>query len=155
MAKIADSDRTTHLYVVGATGTGKTKFLEFLIRQDINRGHGFGVVDPHGDLFEDVKGYLAWWRASLATKTSATESSSSTRPTHSSPSPSTRSKICPASRSPSRPGAGRRLRKIWSDSWGARMEDLLRNTLIALGEAELTLAELPRFLTAESLRIGS
>ena len=59
MAKIREADRATHLYVVGASGTGKSKFLEFLIRQDIRKGNGFGVIDPHGDLIEDVKGYLA------------------------------------------------------------------------------------------------
>jgi len=59
MAKIAQKDRATHLYVIGATGTGKTKFLEFLISQDIQQGIGFGVIDPHGDLIEDIKGILA------------------------------------------------------------------------------------------------
>jgi len=59
MAKIRDEDRATHLYVIGATGTGKTKFLEFLIRQDVEKENGFGVIDPHGDLFEDVKGFLS------------------------------------------------------------------------------------------------
>ena len=59
MAKIADKDRATHFYVIGATGTGKTKFLEFLIYQDIRKGNGFGVIDPHGDLVEDIKGFLA------------------------------------------------------------------------------------------------
>ena len=59
MAKIRESDRRTHFYVVGASGTGKSKFLEWLIRQDVAKGNGFGVIDPHGDLIEDVKGYLA------------------------------------------------------------------------------------------------
>ena len=59
MAKIAQKDRATHLYVIGATGAGKTKFLEFLISQDIQQGVGFGVIDSHGDLIEDIKGILA------------------------------------------------------------------------------------------------
>ena len=59
MAKIAEEDRTTHFYVIGATGTGKTKFLEYLIQQDVNKENGFGVIDPHGDLIEDIKGYIA------------------------------------------------------------------------------------------------
>lgn len=58
MAKIPEKDRSTHLYVIGATGTGKTKFLEFLILQDIEKGNGFGVIDPHGDSIEDIKAYL-------------------------------------------------------------------------------------------------
>lgn len=58
MAKIAEEDRSTHFYVIGATGTGKTKFLEYLIQQDIEKGNGFGVIDPHGDLIEDIKSFL-------------------------------------------------------------------------------------------------
>ncbi len=44
------------------------------------------------------------------------------------------------------------LKKIWADSWGVRMEDLMRNSLIALGEAGLTLAELVQFLTRRAFR---
>jgi len=54
MAKIREEDRKIHFYVVGASGTGKSKFLEFLIRQDVEKGNGFGVIDPHGDLIEDI-----------------------------------------------------------------------------------------------------
>ena len=44
------------------------------------------------------------------------------------------------------------FKKIWGDSWGARMEDLLKNTLIALIQNNLTLAELPLFLTNTEVR---
>ena len=59
MAKIGQRDRATHMYVIGSTGSGKTKFLEFLISQDIKERNGFGVIDPHGDLIEDIKGFLS------------------------------------------------------------------------------------------------
>ncbi|MFH0852619.1 MAG: hypothetical protein V1845_03380, partial [bacterium] len=55
---VKQSHRDAHFYIVGATRSGKTKFLESLIEQDIKNGFGFGVIDPHGDLTEDVKGYL-------------------------------------------------------------------------------------------------
>jgi hypothetical protein len=58
MAKISNQDRATHMYVIGASGSGKTRFLEFLIQQDIKEDNGFGVIDPHGDLVEDIKGFL-------------------------------------------------------------------------------------------------
>ena len=45
-------DRRRHLYVVGQTGTGKSGFLEGLIRQDIENGEGVAVIDPHGDLID-------------------------------------------------------------------------------------------------------
>jgi len=53
--------RSTHFYAVGASGSGKSKFLESLIIQDILQGEGFGVIDPHGDLIEDIKGWLYFW----------------------------------------------------------------------------------------------
>ncbi|MFH1720008.1 MAG: type IV secretory system conjugative DNA transfer family protein [Patescibacteria group bacterium] len=48
------SDRRRHLYVVGKSGTGKSKLLELLIIEDILAGEGVGVLDPHGDLVENV-----------------------------------------------------------------------------------------------------
>lgn len=47
-------DRRRHLYIIGQTGTGKTTFLNNLIKQDILNGEGVCVIDPHGDLIEDV-----------------------------------------------------------------------------------------------------
>jgi len=52
--KMLKDDRRRHLYVIGQTGTGKSTFLGELIRQDIEAGEGVGVVDPHGDLIEQV-----------------------------------------------------------------------------------------------------
>ncbi|MCL0094292.1 type IV secretory system conjugative DNA transfer family protein [Dehalococcoidales bacterium] len=153
MAKIAEKDRATHLYVIGATGAGKTKFLEFLIQQDIQKGNGFGVIDPHGDLVEDIKGFLACYhnyyqdeeifdRVVLIDPTdlnfTVTFNLLEKLPN-----------VSIAEQVSELVGA---FKKIWSDSWGVRMEDLMRNSLIALGEAELTLAELPRFLTRRSFR---
>jgi hypothetical protein len=59
MAKIPLKDRATHMYVIGASGSGKTKFLEFPIQQDIKQGNGFCIIDPHGDLVEETRGFLA------------------------------------------------------------------------------------------------
>jgi DNA helicase HerA-like ATPase len=59
MVKIPLEDRATHLYVIGASGSGKTKFLQFLIQQDITLGNGFCIIDPHGDLIEETRGFLA------------------------------------------------------------------------------------------------
>lgn len=51
-------DRRRHLYVVGKSGTGKSKFLELLIISDILSGKGVGVLDPHGDLVDAVMRYI-------------------------------------------------------------------------------------------------
>jgi len=52
--KLSRSLRLRHTYVIGATGTGKSTLLLNLIRQDIEAGRGFGLIDPHGDLVEAV-----------------------------------------------------------------------------------------------------
>jgi hypothetical protein len=47
-------DRRRHMYIIGKTGSGKSEFLKTMILQDIHAGEGLAVVDPHGDLVEDV-----------------------------------------------------------------------------------------------------
>lgn len=56
-------DRLRHHYVIGQTGTGKSVFLGYIARQDIQRGEGVCVVDPHGDLIEDILEYVPKERA--------------------------------------------------------------------------------------------
>lgn len=51
---LAPEDRRRHLYMIGQTGTGKTTLFLNMIVQDIAAGAGVGVVDPHGDLIEDI-----------------------------------------------------------------------------------------------------
>lgn len=46
--------RLRHTYLIGASGTGKSTLLLSMIMQDIAAGNGFGVLDPHGDLIDDV-----------------------------------------------------------------------------------------------------
>lgn len=52
------SDRRRHLYVVGKSGSGKSKFLELLIKEDFDSGQGVAVLDPHGDLVDNVMRYI-------------------------------------------------------------------------------------------------
>lgn len=56
--KIAKDDRRRHVYTIGQTGTGKSAFLSNLIEQDILNGDGVGVIDPHGDLIENILGKI-------------------------------------------------------------------------------------------------
>ncbi len=50
--------RETHVYVIGASGTGKSKLLESLFVADVRAGRGCGLVDPHGDLARDALAHL-------------------------------------------------------------------------------------------------
>lgn len=51
---LGDDDRRRHMYIIGATGTGKTELLKDMIMQDINNGKGICFMDPHGDAVEDI-----------------------------------------------------------------------------------------------------
>lgn len=55
---MSDEDRRRHIYVVGQTGTGKSVLLNTIASQDIERGRGVCIIDPNGDLFEDVLGRI-------------------------------------------------------------------------------------------------
>ena len=52
--RLTREDRRRHVYLIGQTGTGKSVFLNNLSGQDIVSGEGVCVIDPNGDLFEDV-----------------------------------------------------------------------------------------------------
>lgn len=56
-------DRTRHHYIVGKSGTGKSVYISALARQDIWAGDGVCVIDPHGDLVEEVLEYIPKSRA--------------------------------------------------------------------------------------------
>ncbi|MBM3251118.1 MAG: hypothetical protein FJZ07_02700 [Candidatus Nealsonbacteria bacterium] len=51
-------DRRRHIYLVGKSGVGKSKFLELLARQDIAYGHGVCFIDPHGDVIEALLDFV-------------------------------------------------------------------------------------------------
>lgn len=52
--RIMRDDRTRHHYIIGKSGSGKSVMLSYMARQDIANGDGICLVDPHGDLVEDV-----------------------------------------------------------------------------------------------------
>ena len=59
----ANKDRLRHHYIIGKSGTGKSVFIATLARQDLWSGAWLGVVDPHGDLIEEVISYCPKERA--------------------------------------------------------------------------------------------
>ncbi len=120
---IAGADRLQHLYVIGQTGTGKSTLLSNLAVQDANRGTGFCLIDPHGDLAEQVHKavtvpHLYW------------DVSDPTCPLGYNP----LAKVAPLFRPLVASGMIETLKKQWPDAWGARMEHLLRFALLALLE---------------------
>jgi hypothetical protein len=55
---IKQEDRNTHMYIIGKTGSGKTKLLELLMRSDFEKGKGVIFLDPHGDTAENIIRYI-------------------------------------------------------------------------------------------------
>ena len=56
--KIHTNDRYDHMHIIGTTGKGKSKLLEHMIYQDAIFGRGVALIDPHGNLADDVLSYL-------------------------------------------------------------------------------------------------
>jgi Type IV secretory system Conjugative DNA transfer len=56
-------DRGRHHYIIGKSGWGKSVFIWYLARQDLWAGDGLGVIDPHGDLVEDIIAFTPKERA--------------------------------------------------------------------------------------------
>jgi len=56
--KISDEDRRRHLYIIGQTGTGKSNLITNMAVADIKKGKGLAVLDPHGDLIENILGLV-------------------------------------------------------------------------------------------------
>jgi type IV secretory pathway TraG/TraD family ATPase VirD4 len=143
---IRRADRLSHMYAIGKTGTGKSTLFETLVRQDLENGECFALLDPHGDLFEKVSSAVPNARREGVIAWNVTDPSS---PIRFNP----LSGVQPEKRSLAVAGLIAAFERQWHDSWGVRMAHVLRNTLFALLEAGgATLADIPRILEVDSFR---
>ena len=51
---LTDDDRSRHVYLIGQTGSGKSTIIHHMAADDIRKGRGLAVIDPHGDLAEGL-----------------------------------------------------------------------------------------------------
>ncbi|HEV2817643.1 MAG TPA: DUF87 domain-containing protein [Allosphingosinicella sp.] len=143
---IKQADRLSHLYLVGKTGVGKSTLLATLALQDIAAGRGVAVIDPHGDLAARVNASLPPDERHRVTYLDATDPA---QPFGYNPLRRVRDDKIPLAAS----GLLETMRKLWSASWGVRMEYVLRNCLYALLEREgSTLPDILRMLAHERFR---
>lgn len=141
---IRRADRRAHMYAIGKTGTGKSTLLATLIRQDMAAGEGIALFDPHGDLVEEIVRQTPEDRQSDLIYVNVPERPFGFNPLEN---------VAPAKRSLAASGIIEVFKKIWIDSWGPRLEHILRNAIFALLEQpEATLADIPRLLDDAEFR---
>jgi len=143
---------SNHAYIVGGTGMGKSRLLRVLIEQDIAASHGLCLIDPHGDLCEALVRYLETLppnhpsrRRAVLIDPTAPEWAVGFNPLEVPPGENVYPHVLELITV---------FEKLWKDSWGARMEDIMRNSFITLAEHNLTLLELPKLLTDKDFRVG-
>lgn len=140
MFAIRRADRRAHVYVIGKTGVGKSTLLETMVRQDISREHGFALFDPHGDLVERIAACIPDETRKRLVYFNVPDDTAALAFNPLEPVP-------PAKRPLAASGLLEAFKKIWHDSWGPRMEYILRNALLVLLEQEeATLADVLRLL---------
>jgi type IV secretory pathway TraG/TraD family ATPase VirD4 len=123
---IKQEDRFQHLYVIGKTGTGKSNLLSFMALEDFKNGNGFCVIDPHGDMANELHNRLG------STPHIYFDLSDSNCPYGYNPF----KQISKDRISLVASGFLETMKASWPDAWGVRMEHVLRNTLYALLETK-------------------
>ena len=143
---IQEDDRRRHMYVIGKTGTGKTTMLRNMMIFDVLAGNGVTLVDPHGEFAEAILDYVPEERiddvvyfnpadVDFPIAFNAVE------------------KVDLKERHLVSSGLVGIFKKIWADSWGPRLEYVLRNAILALLEyPESTLLGVLRILSDKEYR---
>lgn len=121
-------DRRRHMYIIGKTGMGKSVLLENMIYSDVMAGRGLAVVDPHGDLADAVVDFIPSHRTNdvVILDPSDTAFPFAFNMLELANTPEQRNLVAS--------GILGVFKKLYADSWGPRLEHILRNTLLALSE---------------------
>lgn len=123
--ELESRDRRHHVYVIGQTGTGKSTLIKNMAIEDIRNGCGLAVIDPHGDLVEDILNFVP---KSRANQVFYFDPSDTERPPG--------FNILEATHERERQFVASSLvsvfRYLWRDSWGPRTEYLLYNAALAV-----------------------
>jgi Type IV secretion-system coupling protein DNA-binding domain len=143
---IKTEDRFSHIYIIGKTGTGKSTLLENMAAQDLACGRSFALIDPHGDLAEKIASRV---ETSGRRDVIYLNPADPKQPYGYNPLRQVRPEFISLAAS----GLIEVLKKMWADSWGVRMEHILRNVLLALLEQpNVTLQDVLRLLSENKYR---
>lgn len=120
-------DRRRHMYVIGKTGMGKTQMIQNMAIQDIQAGHGVGIIDPHGEFAEAVLDHVPKSRINdvVYFNPADTEMPIGFNIMES---------VGAEQRYFIASGLMVSFEKIWADVWSERMKYILNNTILALLE---------------------
>jgi len=143
---IERGDRGRHIYVIGQTGAGKSGLLQLLALSDIFHNQGFAIIDPHGDLAVDVMRFVPSYRIEDVVYFNPADTAF---PIGFNPmeviNPNMKSNI-----SSEIIGV---LKRMFGESWGPRLEYILRYTILALLDyPNTTMLDITRMLTDKKFR---
>jgi len=134
------------MYIIGKTGTGKSTLIENMAISDIKNRNGLALIDPHGDLAEDILNFIPKRRIKdvIYFNPGDLEYPIAFNPLE---------KVPADFRHLIASGLISTFKKIWSEFWGPRLEHILRHSLLTLLEyPKSTLLDLPRLLTDKEFR---
>jgi type IV secretory pathway TraG/TraD family ATPase VirD4 len=143
---IKKGNRRGHMLVIGKTGTGKSTLLENMISADLKIGNGLAVIDPHGDLAENILNFVPEERINdvIYFNPADLENPIPFNPLE---------KVRPDFHHLVASGLISVFKKLWPDFWGPRLEHILRHSILTLLEYPgSTLLDLPRILTNSEFR---
>lgn len=143
---IKQKNRRGHIYLIGKTGTGKTTLMANMLVSDIKEGSGTALIDPHGDMAEEILDLIPKERMAdvIYFDPSDTDFPMAFNPLE---------KVSPDGRYLVASGLISVFKKIWPDFWGPRLEHILRHALLTLLEIEnSSLLDLPRLLVNKAFR---
>ena len=140
------SDRSRHLYIIGQTGAGKSGLLELFTLSDIFHGQGYAVVDPHGDLAVDNMRFIPGSRMKDVVYFNPADTA---HPVGFNPLEVTN----PEQKSNISSEVIGVLKRMFGESWGPRLEYILRYTILALlDRPSTTMLDISRMLTDKKFR---
>lgn len=143
---IKTDDRRRHMYVIGKTGMGKTTLLENMVYSDVVNGHGLCYIDPHGDTAEKILDFIPSHRINDVIYFNPSDMNYPI-------SFNLLESVDPAYTHLVASGMVGVFKKIWADSWGPRLEYILRNALLALlDHPDSTLLGVTRILVDNNFR---
>lgn len=122
---IKSVDRRLHMYAIGKTGTGKSTMLENMIIHDIREGKGLAVVDPHGDLIKHILDFIPAERINDVVYFAPADRDWPVAF-------NVLENVDPDLRNIVASGVVGIFKKIFGESWGPRLEYILRNSVLSL-----------------------